>query len=238
MKIIVPCKCIRSPYTGSAAGLVLNPFDEVALEEAVMCLERGIATDVIAVTLGAEETTLPIRHATARGATRTLRIDAESPLEPLCIARALAAVVRQEGADLVLMGKLSADDDNAQVGPMLAGLLGWPQITSVTAISVDASRLTVACLRQADGREEEVESYWPAVVTTDIRLNMPRATSLPKLARALKTPLEIVPLESLGVPPRCRCPLVTTAARPARRPPERLADIAALLSRIEAHLSS
>lgn len=237
MKVIVPCKSIRNPYTGLASPFSLNPFDEVALEEAVAWVERGLAKEVLVVSIGAEETELPIRHAIAKGATRAIRIDAGAPLEPLCIARALAAIVGKEGGDVLLMGKLSADEDNGQVGPMVAGLLGWPQITSVTATSVDVAGVTVTCRRQADGREQLVQSCLPAVITADIRLNKPRPTNLLRLTRALKGPLEVMSLESLGVRPSCRSPLVKTVARPPRKAPERLVDVDALFSRIGTHLS-
>jgi electron transfer flavoprotein beta subunit len=175
----------------------INPFDEIALEEALRLKERGNGIEVLAVTLGTAEAQQQLRTALAMGADRAVLIDAASALEPLGIARALHALVEREQPDLVLLGKQAIDDDHGQTGQMLAALWDRPQATFASRVEVAGATLRVT--REVDAGLEVIDVDLPAVVTTDLRLNQPRYVKLPEILKAKSKPLAVVPLDALGV---------------------------------------
>ncbi len=218
-KILVAFKSVPDPYAGAgAAKLVVNPFDEIAIEEALRMRERGEATEVVGVTIGGPAVDEQIRAALAMGVDRAIRIDDSRSLDPYAVARILRALVEKEAPQVVLMGKQAVDDDSNQVGQMLAGLLGWPQATFVSKIEFVADRTRAQCTRETDGGLEVVAISLPAIITTDLRLNEPRYVSLPGLMKARKKPIELLTGEQLGVTVR---PLTTTLS--TSRPPKRAA---------------
>ena len=176
----------------------INPFCEIAVEEAIRLKERGMATEVVVVSIGAKAVQDQIRAALAMGADRGIWVDSgETLLSPLGVAKLLAKVAEQEQPGLVLLGKQSIDSDNNQTGQMLAALLGYPQATFASAVTVAAGRATV--VREIDGGLETLSLQLPAVVTTDLRLNEPRYTKLPDIMKAKKKPLASTTPEALGV---------------------------------------
>src|SRR5437764_12109013 len=223
MKILVPFKSVPDPndatFAGEAASAsksVINPFDEIAIEEALRIRERGEATEIVGVTIGAPAVDEQIRGALAMGLDRAIRIEDFRALDPYAVARILRAVVEREAPQVVIMGKQAVDDDSNQVGQMLAGLLGWPQATFVSKIEFLDSNRRARCTRETDAGLEVVEVDLPAIITTDLRLNQPRYVSLPGLMRARRKPIEVLPCDQLGIIVR---PLTTvlSVARPARR---------------------
>jgi electron transfer flavoprotein beta subunit len=175
----------------------INPFDEIAIEEALKLKERGHAADVVLVTVGDSDAQQQLRTGLAMGADRALLIETRAPLEPLVVARALRALVERERPDLVLLGKQAIDDDHAQTGQMLAALWDRPQATFASRLEIDAGRARVT--REIDAGLEVIDVDLPAVVTTDLRLNQPRYVKLPEILKAKKKPLDVLPLSSLGV---------------------------------------
>jgi electron transfer flavoprotein beta subunit len=178
----------------------INPFDEIAIEEALKLKERGQAADVAVVTVGDSEAQQQLRTALAMGADRALLIETQLPVEPLIVARALRALIERERPDLVLLGKQAIDDDHAQTGQMLAALWDRPQATFASRLEIDGARARVT--REIDAGLEVIDVDLPAVVTTDLRLNQPRYVKLPEILKAKKKPLDVVPLSSLGVDAR------------------------------------
>ncbi len=218
MKIVVPFKSVPDPYAGggSAPKSVINPFDEIAIEEALRIRERGEASEIVAVTIGPPAVDEQIRAALAMGVNRAVRIEDARLLDPYALARILRALLEKEAPHLVLMGKQAVDDDSNQVGQMLAGLLGWPQATFVSKIEFLDNKMRAQCSRETDGGIEVIAITLPAIVTTDLRLNEPRYVSLPGLMKARKKPIEILTCEQLGVTVQ---PHTTTLA--TMRPPKR-----------------
>jgi electron transfer flavoprotein beta subunit len=224
-KILVPFKSVPDPYaeaapggSGATAKSVINPFDEIAIEEALRVRERGEATEIVGVTIGAPAVDEQIRAALAMGVDRALRIDDARALDPYAVARILRAVVAKEAPQVVLMGKQAVDDDSNQTGQMLAALLGWPQATFVSKIEFLDDRTRARCTRETDAGLEVLEVNLPAVLTTDLRLNEPRYVSLPGLMKARKKLIEVLTCEQLGVEVE---PLTTTLS--TARPPKRTA---------------
>jgi electron transfer flavoprotein beta subunit len=209
MKVLVPVKRVIDAYVsvrvksdGSGVDtdnvkMSLNPFCEIALEEAIRLREAGTASEVILVSVGSAEIDTVIRSGLAMGADRAIRIDADNDLEPLGIAKLLKYVVEQEEAGLVIAGKQSIDGDNNQTGQMLAALLGWPQATFASKIELDGDNAKVT--REIDGGLETISLSLPAVVTTDLRLNEPRYPTLPNIMKAKKKPLDVIALADTGV---------------------------------------
>jgi electron transfer flavoprotein beta subunit len=244
MKILVPTK--RVPSTdervrirpdGSGiedAGLayVINPFDTIALEEALHIREqRGSDVEVVAVGIGNADFESELRTALAMGADRALRIDFDGGLDPWSVAQVLAAVVRREKPNVVLMGKQAVDDDANQAGQMLAGLLDWPQATFASKIEfVESARLSVA--RETDRGLETILIQLPAVITTDLRLNEPRYASLPALMKAKKRPIETISWQDLGVSLEPKVRLVRLEQVTIDRTCERVADAAELVHKL------
>jgi electron transfer flavoprotein beta subunit len=210
----------------------INPFDEIALEEALRIRERGLAAEIVAVSIGPAEAEQQLRTGLAMGADRALRIDAEAGLSPLTVARALLAVVERERPGLVLMGKQAIDGDNNQTGQMLAALWGRPQACFASRLEIDGKRARVA--REVDAGIELVEIDLPAVVTTDLRLNEPRYVKLPEILKAKKKPLDVLTLGELGVAAATQFEVVATEPPPARAAGIRVADVPQLIAALDA----
>lgn len=175
----------------------INPFDEIAIEEALKLKERGQAAEVVLVTVGDSDAQQQLRTGLAMGADRALLIETKPPTEPLVVARALRALIERERPDLVLLGKQAIDDDHAQTGQMLAALWDRPQATFASRLEIDGARARVT--REVDAGLEVIDVDLPAVVTTDLRLNQPRYVKLPEILKAKKKPLDVLPLSSLGI---------------------------------------
>ena len=175
----------------------MNPFDEIAVEEAVRLKEKGIATEVIAVTFGVTQAQETLRTAMAMGADRALYVPVEGETGSFSVARALKKIIEKEKPDLVILGKQAIDNDSGQTGPMLAGLLGWPQGTFASKLEIADGKARVT--REVDGGSETLELKLPAVITTDLRLNEPRYASLPNIMKAKKKPIEVLQPVDLDV---------------------------------------
>lgn len=175
----------------------INPFDEIAVEEALRLKEKGIATEVIVLSIGPKPVQDTIRHALALGADRGVHIETPDMPEPLAVAKALKTIVEKEGPTLVILGKQAIDDDCNQVGQMLAALLNWPQGTFASTVLIENEEALVT--REVDGGLETVALKLPAVITTDLRLNTPRYASLPNIMKAKQKPLDILSAEDLGI---------------------------------------
>ncbi|MDN3563665.1 electron transfer flavoprotein subunit beta/FixA family protein [Paeniroseomonas aquatica] len=209
MKVLVPVKRVvdynvkvRVKADGSGVEtanvkMSMNPFDEIAVEEAVRLKEKGVATEIIAVSAGPSAAQEQIRTALAMGADRGILVEHDGVLEPLAVAKILKAIVAKEGPALVILGKQAIDDDMSATGQMLAALLGWGQGTFASKIEKDGETLKVT--REVDGGLETVSLKLPAIVTTDLRLNEPRYASLPNIMKARKKPIETVKPADLGV---------------------------------------
>lgn len=175
----------------------MNPFDEIAVEEAVRIKEAGKAEEIVVVSLGPKQSQETIRNALALGADRGILVESDDELQPLAVAKLLKAVIDKEQPQLVILGKQAIDDDSNQVGQMLAALLGWPQGTFASKVELGSEDLSVT--REIDGGLETVKLQLPAVVSTDLRLNEPRYAKLPNIMKAKKKPLEVIPVADLGV---------------------------------------
>jgi electron transfer flavoprotein beta subunit len=208
----------------------MNPFDEIAVEEAVRCKEKGLATEIVAVSCGAASSHETLRTALALGADRAILVQTDAELQPLAVAKLLAAVARRETPQLVILGKQAIDDDANQTGQMLAALLDWPQATFASKLELDVGRATVT--REVDGGLERVEVALPAVVTTDLRLNEPRYATLPNIMRAKKKPLETLTPEALGVDVASRLATLKVTEPPARKGGGRVADVKELVAKL------
>ena len=226
MKVLVPVKRvvdynvkIRVKADGSGVEtanvkMSMNPFDEIAVEEAVRLKESKAASEVIAVSLGVQACQETLRTALAMGADRAIHVLTDADLQPLAVAKALKAVVEKEQPQLVIMGKQAIDDDANQTGQMLAALLGWAQGTFASKVVPGGETVTVT--REVDGGLETVELKLPAVVTTDLRLNEPRYASLPNIMKAKKKPIDTMSPADLGVDPAPRLKTLKVAEPPKR----------------------
>jgi electron transfer flavoprotein beta subunit len=242
MKILVPIKRvvdynvkIRAKADGSGVEtanvkMSMNPFDEIAVEEAVRLKEAGTATEIIAVSLGAQACQETLRTALAMGADRAILVQTDAELQPLAVAKALKAVVEREQPRLVIMGKQAIDDDCNQTGQMLAALLGWPQGTFASKVVPGDGTVTVT--REVDGGLETVELTLPAVVTTDLRLNEPRYASLPNIMKAKKKPLETLAPADLGVEVTPRLKTLKVAEPPRRQAGIKVSSVAELVDKL------
>ncbi len=227
MKILVPIKRVVDfnvkvrPKTDSTdvdianVKMAINPFCEIAVEEAIRLKERGVATEVVVVSIGESRAQEQLRAALALGADRALLVETSEALQPLMIAKLLRAVVEKENPGMVIMGKQSIDGDNNQTGQMLAGLLGWPQGTFASAINAQEGEVEVT--REVDGGLQVLQLKLPAVITTDLRLNEPRYASLPNIMKAKKKPLDILPVAELGVTDKNRVSLVKVELPASRK---------------------
>ncbi len=243
MKILVAAKRVvdanvkvRVKADGSGVDLAgvkmaMNPFDEVALEEALRLREAGKADEVVVVSVGAAAAADTIRSGLAMGADRGILVKTEERLEPLAVAKALKAVADREAPGLVIMGKQAIDDDANQTGQMLAALAGWPQGTFVSKVELDGERATVT--REVDGGLETLSLSLPAVITVDLRLNEPRYASLPNIMKAKKKPIAEMSAEELGIDLAPRLTVLSVAAPPPRRSGARVVDVAELIDRLK-----
>ena len=208
----------------------MNPFDEIAVEEAVRLKEKGTATEIVAVSCGVAACQETLRTALALGADRAILIQTDVELQPLAVAKLLRAVVDKESPRLVILGKQAIDDDANQTGQMLAALLDWPQATFASKVDIAETKATV--IREVDGGLETVDVDLPAVVTTDLRLNEPRYATLPNIMKAKKKPLETLTPDTLGVDvaPRLKTLRVTEPAK--RKGGGRVADVKELVAKL------
>ena len=243
MKILVPVKRVldynikaRAKADGlgvELAGLkmAMNPFDEIALEEALRLKERGAATEVIAVSCGAIACQDTLRTALALGADRAILVSTECELQPLAVAKLLRVLVNREEAGLVICGKQAIDDDAGQTGQILAALLGWSQATFASQVTLEANHATVT--REIDGGLETIVVQMPAVITTDLRLNEPRYATLPNIMKAKKKPLETIAPDALNVDIAPRLRLLKVVEPPARVAGIRVATVAELVDKLK-----
>ena len=208
----------------------MNPFDEIAVEEAVRMKEKGIVDEIIVVSIGNQLTQETVRSALAMGADRGIIINTESALEPLAVAKLLSKIATKENIDIAILGKQAIDDDFNQTGQMLAGLLDWPQATFASAINKKENSLHVT--REVDGGLQTIEVNIPAVITTDLRLNEPRYASLPNIMKAKSKAIEIIEIDSLDVEYANRLNILEVKSPPERggtvkmlSSPEELIDI-------------
>ena len=242
MKLLVPVKRVvdynvkvRVKADGSGVEtqgvkMSMNPFDEIAVEEAVRLKEKGAATEIIAVSAGPTACQEQIRTALAMGADRGILIEHDGVLEPLAVAKLLQAVVAKERPDLVILGKQAIDDDMNATGQMLAAFLGWPQGTFASKVAVEGGKLLVT--REVDGGLETLELQLPAIVTTDLRLNEPRYASLPNIMKARKKPIENVKPADLGVDPAPRLKTVKVTDPPRRQAGVKVGSVAELVAKL------
>jgi electron transfer flavoprotein beta subunit len=240
MKILVPFKSVPDPNDAIVAGAavssaksVINPFDEIAIEEALRIRERGEATEIVGTTIGAPRVDEQIRAALAMGVDRAIRIDDSRDLDPYAVSRILCALVEKETPQVVIMGKQAVDDDSNQTGQMLAGLLGWPQATFVSKIEFLDNKTRARCTRETDAGLEIVEVDLPAIITTDLRLNEPRYVSLPGLLRARGKPIEVISCDQLGITVRPRTTVLSTARPPRRTAGTRLESVEELITKLK-----
>ena len=243
MKILVPVKRvgdynvkIRVKGDGSGVELAnvkmsMNPFDEIAVEEALRLKEAGKATEVIVVSVGPAQAAETIRTGLAMGADRGILVKTDAPTEPLAVAKLLKKVVEQETPELVILGKQAIDDDCNQTGQMLAALLGWPQGTFASKVVLDGGSADVT--REVDGGLQTVQLKLPAIVTTDLRLNEPRYASLPNIMKAKKKPLDETTPETLGVDVSPRLKVLKTAEPAGRSAGVKVANAAELVSKLK-----
>ncbi|MEO3435247.1 electron transfer flavoprotein subunit beta/FixA family protein [Inquilinus sp. CAU 1745] len=243
MKILVPVKRVidynvkvRVKADGSGVDLAnvkmsMNPFDEIAVEEAVRLKEAGTATEVVAVSLGVQQAQETLRTALAMGADRGIHVLSDEILEPLAVAKMLKAIVDEEKPDLVILGKQAIDDDSNQTGQMLAALLGWGQGTFASKVAVADGAVTVT--REIDGGLDTVKLKLPAIVTTDLRLNEPRYASLPNIMKAKKKPIDQKSPADLGVDPSPRLTVLKVAEPPKRQGGVKVGSVAELVDKLK-----
>jgi electron transfer flavoprotein beta subunit len=242
MKIVVPVKRVvdkdikirvRSDRTGVELANVkmsMNPFDEIAVEEALRLKEKGQASEVICVSIGPQQAAETIRNGLAMGADRGILVKTDRAVEPLAVAKILKAIVDQEGPGLVIMGKQAIDDDCNQTGQMLAALTGWPQGTFASKLVVEGGSVLVT--REVDGGLQTVRLKAPAIVTTDLRLNEPRYASLPNIMKAKKKPIDEKSPEAYGVDITPRLEVLKTVEPPQRKSGVKVASVAELVDKL------
>jgi len=209
----------------------INPFCEIAVEEAVRLAEKGIATEVVAVSVGAQQSQEQLRTALALGADRAILVETDQPLEPLAIAKCLKAVCDSESPDLILMGKQAIDGDNNQTGQMLAALLGCAQATFASEITVEDGKVSV--IREVDGGLQTVALTLPAIITSDLRLNEPRYASLPNIMKAKRKPLDVTNPADLGVDIASRVTLLGVELPAERQAGIKVDDVAMLVDKLK-----
>src|SRR5215470_6545181 len=243
MKVLVPVKRvvdynvkIRVKADGSGVELAnvkmsMNPFDEIAVEEAIRLKEAGKATEIVAVSIGTAQAAETIRTALAMGADRGILVKVDAIVEPLAVAKILKGVVEAEQPGLVILGKQAIDDDCNQTGQMLAALLGWPQGTFASKVVIDGD--AVAVTREVDGGLQIVKLKTPAVVTTDLRLNEPRYASLPNIMKAKKKPIDEKTAADYGVDIKPRLEVVKTAEPPVRKAGVKVKSVTELVEKLK-----
>jgi electron transfer flavoprotein beta subunit len=243
MKILVPVKRvvdfnvkIRVKADGSGVELAnvkmsMNPFDEIAVEEAIRLREAGKASEIVAVSIGPAQASETIRTALAMGADRGILVKADTAVEPLAVAKILKAIVETEKPGLVIMGKQAIDDDCNQTGQMLAALLNWSQGTFASKLTIDGDSITVT--REVDGGLQTVKLKAPAIVTTDLRLNEPRYASLPNIMKAKKKPIEEKTPDAYGVDIKPRLQVLKTTEPPGRKSGVKVGSVAELVGKLK-----
>jgi electron transfer flavoprotein beta subunit len=243
MKILVPVKRVidynvkvrvKADQTGvelANVKMAMNPFDEIAVEQAIRLKEAGTATEIVAVSIGPDQSQETIRTALAMGADRGIHVPASHDTEPLAVAKILKALVDKEAPGLVILGKQAIDDDSNQTGQMLSALLGWPQATFASGVEIAGDALNV--IREVDGGLEHISSKLPAVITVDLRLNEPRYASLPNIMKAKKKPLDQVSLDDLGVDASQRLTVVKVEEPPAREAGMTVASVSELVDKLK-----
>ena len=243
MKVLVPVKRVvdfnvkvRVKSDGSGVELSnvkmsMNPFDEIAVEEALRLKEAGKATEVVVASIGPAQAAETIRTGLAMGADRGILVKAEGNVEPLAVAKILKAVVDAEKPGLVILGKQAIDDDSNQTGQMLAALLGWSQATFASKLEVDGSDFKVT--REVDGGLQTIKLKGPAIVTTDLRLNEPRYASLPNIMKAKKKPIDDKSASDYGVDTAPRLEIIKTSEPAGRKAGVKVKDVAELVSKLK-----
>jgi electron transfer flavoprotein beta subunit len=243
MKILVPVKRvvdynvkIRVKGDGSGVELAnvkmsMNPFDEIAVEEALRLKEKGQASEIVCVSIGPAQATETIRTGLAMGADRGILVKTDNPVEPLAVAKILKAIVEQEKPGLVILGKQAIDDDCNQTGQMLAALTGWPQGTFASKLVLEGDGLLVT--REVDGGLQTIRLQAPAIVTTDLRLNEPRYASLPNIMKAKKKPIEEKTPESYGVDVSPRLEVIKTTEPAGRKSGVKVKSVAELVDKLK-----
>jgi electron transfer flavoprotein beta subunit len=243
MKVLVPVKRVidynvkvrvKADQSGvelANVKMAMNPFDEIAVEEAVRLKEAGTATEVVAVSAGVAQCQETLRTAMAIGADRGILVESAAELQPLAVAKLLKALVQKEQPQLVILGKQAIDDDSNQTGQMLAALLGWPQATFASKVEVAGERVQVT--REIDGGLETLSLPLPAVITTDLRLNEPRYATLPNIMKAKKKPLDTVQPADLGVDVSPRLTTLKVVEPAARGAGIKVADVAQLIDKLK-----
>jgi electron transfer flavoprotein beta subunit len=226
----VRVKSDHSAVETAGVKMSMNPFDEIAVEEAVRLKEKGVASEIVAVSMGVTQCQETLRTALAMGADRGILVETDVALEPLAVAKMLKALVEKEGIELVIMGKQAIDDDMNATGQMLAALLGWPQGTFASKVEIAERTATVT--REVDGGLETVALTLPAVVTADLRLNEPRYASLPNIMKARKKTIDTMTPADLGVDPAPRLTTLSVAEPPVRKAGIKVADVATLIDKL------
>jgi electron transfer flavoprotein beta subunit len=243
MKVLVPVKRvvdfnvkIRVKADGSGVELAnvkmsMNPFDEIAVEEAIRLKEAGHATEIVAVSIGPQQASETIRTALAMGADRGILVKTDAAVEPLAVAKILKRVVEDEAPGLVILGKQAIDDDCNQTGQMLAALLGWPQGTFASKLTIDGEAISVT--REVDGGLQTVKLRRPAIVTTDLRLNEPRYASLPNIMKAKKKPIADKTPADYGIDITPRLEILKTSEPPGRKAGVKVGSVAELVGKLK-----
>ncbi len=243
MKILVPVKRVvdynvkvrvKADQSGVELANIkmsMNPFDEISIEEAIKLREAGVATEIIAVSIGVTQCQETLRTALAMGADRAILVETTAEVQPLAVAKLLKAICEKESPQLVILGKQAIDDDSNQTGQMLAALLGWPQATFASKVIVNAGMAEV--MREIDGGMETIEIKLPAIITTDLRLNTPRYATLPNIMKAKKKPLDVMTPEALGVDITPRLKTLKVVEPPKRKGGVIVADVAALVDKLK-----
>jgi electron transfer flavoprotein beta subunit len=243
MKVLVPVKRVvdfnvkvRVKADGSGVELAtvkmsMNPFDEIAVEEAIRLKEKGVATEIVAVSIGPQQASETIRTALAMGADRGILVKVDGVVEPLAVAKVLKGIVDEEKPGLVIMGKQAIDDDCNQTGQMLAALLGWPQGTFASKLAIEGESVSVT--REVDGGLQTVKLKGPAIVTTDLRLNEPRYASLPNIMKAKKKPIADKSPGDYGVDVAPRLEIVKTAEPSGRKAGVKVKTVGELVDKLK-----
>jgi electron transfer flavoprotein beta subunit len=243
VKVVVPVKRVldynvkpRVKADGSGVDLAnvkmsMNPFDEIAVEEAIRLKEKGAATEIVVVSIGEQKAQETLRTALAMGADRAILVTSETAVEPLGVAKILKAICDEEQPGLVILGKQAIDDDNNQTGQMLAALTGWAQGTFASKVEIEGE--TAKVTREVDGGLQTVSLNMPAIVTTDLRLNEPRYASLPNIMKAKKKPLDVKKPADLGVDIAPRLKVLKTTEPPGRKAGVKVGSAAELVAKLK-----
>ncbi len=240
MKILIPVKRVPDPYGRIRLGndgqiddsdikWVINPFDEIALEEAVRMRESGLDVEIVSVSVGSDACEEQLRASLAMGADRAIRIEDDGELDPGVVSYLLAEIAKRENPQLILMGKQAIDDDFSQVGPMLAAKLGWPQTTFASKIEIAPDNSSATVLREVDAGRETLTVSLPSVITVDLRLNEPRYVALPAIIKARNKPMDRIPSTDLGSRPNARIKVIRLEAPPTRKAGRRVGSVDELI---------